>query len=138
MPSSNQRVINVVAAVINDHGLIFAAQRTESGPRLHKWEFPGGKVEAGETSLGALERELFEELAIGFTNPQFLLHVQHDYEAFMLEMDVFQVDLLPEQPIKLQVHQQGGWFKIEELQQLDFLPADIKIVKKLLEITSKP
>ena len=108
--NDNQPIIAVVAAIIYHDNKIFAAQRKELGVRFNKWEFPGGKIEKQETAIAALYRELEEELNIRVHNPRLFTHIQHDYEVFMLEMDVFFVDLLPNETIVYQAHKTGGWF----------------------------
>ncbi|MGI6714193.1 MAG: (deoxy)nucleoside triphosphate pyrophosphohydrolase [Bacilli bacterium] len=133
MEKSKKTIKNVVAAVIEKDNRIFAAQRKEKDLRYLKYEFPGGKIEKGESPLQALQRELKEELNIEIKNPTLLCHVSHDYGVFQLEMDVFLGEIVDETAIKYHVHHAGTWFTYEELDVDLFLPADQKVVKKLLK-----
>lgn len=121
----------VVAAVIYKDNKIFAAMRSEDGFMLNKWEFPGGKLEKGETDEMALVRELKEELGVRVKNITYFMHVDHEYEKFILHMNTYKCDA-DSDLLNLNVHKKGGFFSKEELALLDFLPADKPIIDRLL------
>ena len=81
--------IEVVAAVMKNGDKIFCAQRKDAGPLAKKWEFPGGKLEVGETPKEALKRELNEELNINVDVGEFIMTVEHQYPTFFITMHAF-------------------------------------------------
>ncbi|HIF9502652.1 TPA: (deoxy)nucleoside triphosphate pyrophosphohydrolase [Photobacterium damselae] len=125
--------IEVVAAILMFEECYLAVQR---GPAKldyisHKWEFPGGKVEKGETLEEAIARELQEELAITITDPQLLITIKHRYSDFDITMHCFVVDV--ESPeIVLSEHVAQRWLEKEELMDVDWAEADIPAVRKLM------
>lgn len=126
-------VIKVVAAVIRDcSGRIFATQRGY-GDFKDKWEFPGGKVEEGETPKDALVREIREELRAAITVGDLITTVEYDYPKFHLSMDCFYADLASEggNELTLTEHEAARWLLPGELDQVDWLPADVEVVKIL-------
>lgn len=110
----------------------FATQRGY-GDFKDFWEFPGGKVEPGESGEQALARELREELAVEVDVGEFLCTVEHDYPAFHLTMHCFFCTLAPGSSPTLLEHEAGRWVDACSLRYLDWLPADVKVVLALSE-----
>ncbi|MTC44815.1 NUDIX domain-containing protein [Providencia sp. wls1922] len=125
--------IEVVAAVLKNENKFLAVQRGFSKLDYisHKWEFPGGKVEAGETLVEAITRELNEELKITVTDPKFLLTIEHSYPDFDITMHCFVIEL-PNRTINLTEHIDFIWLSKEELRKVDWASADIPAVETLL------
>ena len=121
--------IEVVAAIIRKDDLIFATQRGY-GEFKDWWEFPGGKMEVGETSEEALKREIREELSTEINVDEFLCTVEYDYPAFHLTMHCYLCSLLTE-ALHLNEHEAARWLKLEDLDSVDWLPADKVVVEKL-------
>ncbi len=125
--------IEVVAAIIVHDELILCAQRNESKLKYisNKFEFPGGKIEKGETKREALKRELVEELNIEPNIKDIYLSVVHQYPDFELTMHSFlcHVDSMN---VTLNEHISCQWLKKEELTKLDWAAADLPIVQKLM------
>ena len=122
--------IEVVAAIIRKDDLIFATQRGY-GDFKDWWEFPGGKVEAGETPEEALKREIREELSTEINVDEFLCTVEYDYPAFHLTMHCYLCSLLTE-ALHLNEHEAARWLKLEDLDSVDWLPADLEVVETIL------
>lgn len=95
-----------------------------------KWEFPGGKVEAGETLVAAITRELEEELRITIAEPQFLLTVEHSYPDFDITMHCFVVNV-PTRELELTEHLDFRWLNKDQLWDLDWAAADVPAVEML-------
>lgn len=125
--------IEVVAAVLKNEDKFLAVQRGFSKLDYisHKWEFPGGKVEAGETLVAAIIRELNEELKITVTDPKFLLTIEHSYSDFDITMHCFVIEL-PNRTVELTEHINSLWLSKEELIKVDWASADIPAVEKIL------
>ncbi|UBX50033.1 (deoxy)nucleoside triphosphate pyrophosphohydrolase [Providencia alcalifaciens] len=125
--------IEVVAAVLKNENKFLAVQRGFSKLDYisHKWEFPGGKVEAGETLVAAIIRELSEELKITVTDPKFLLTIEHSYPDFDITMHCFVIEL-PNRTVELTEHINSLWLSKEELIKVDWASADIPAVEKIL------
>lgn len=125
--------VEVVAAIIKFDDEILCVQRAKNKlPYIsEKYEFPGGKVEAGETKKDALRRELFEELAIAVDIQSFFLTVVHNYRDFELTMHSFicKVDM---KEITLNEHIDAKWLTVDQLHSLDWAAADIPIVNKII------
>ncbi|HIF9213607.1 TPA: (deoxy)nucleoside triphosphate pyrophosphohydrolase [Photobacterium damselae] len=128
----NKKQIEVVAAVLMNGGQFLAVQRGESKLSYvsKKWEFPGGKVEAGETLVAAITRELEEELRITIAEPQFLLTVEHSYPDFDITMHCFVVDV-PTRELELTEHLDSRWLNKDQLWDLDWAAADVPAVEML-------
>lgn len=122
--------IEVVAAVIKKDNKYFCAQRNNKGELAKKWEFPGGKVEKGETLEESLKRELKEELKINVDIKEFLMTVKHEYNTFELTLHAFLCESLTEKFI-LTEHLDSKWLTKGELESLDWAAADIPIVEKI-------
>ena len=131
--SKNRKVINVSAAVIHDaQGRIFATQRGY-GEWKDWWEFPGGKIEAGETPEQALVREIREELNAELDIERFLQVVEYDYPKFHLTMHCF-LCTLKDKNVTLQEHEAARWLATSELHTVRWLPADLEILDDLSPI----
>ena len=124
-----RKAIEVVAAVIFDEqGRIFATQRGY-GEWKDWWEFPGGKMEAGETPEQALRREIHEELAAEIEVGELLRTIDYDYPDFHLTMHCFMCRL--EGRVTLLEHEAAKWLAPSELDSVRWLPADEEIIEKL-------
>ena len=121
--------IEVVAAIIRKEDKIFATQRGY-GEWKDWWEFPGGKMEAGETPEEALKREIREELSTEINVDEFLCTVEYDYPAFHLSMHCYLCSLLTE-ALHLNEHEAAKWLKKKELGSVKWLPADLEVVENI-------
>ena len=128
-----RRFVKVAAAVIRkeENGVkkIFATQRGY-GEYKDKWEFPGGKVENGETSEQALVREIKEELDTTINVGEKIYTIEYDYPDFHLSMDCFFAELTGGMPV-LKEHEAAKWADKESLDLLEWLPADMSLTEKL-------
>ena len=128
-----KRSIEVVAAIIVQDDKVFLAQR-DYGELKGKWEFPGGKVEEGESNEEALEREIKEELSTSIEVQAFFTHIDYDYPSFFLHMDVYFCRVLEGRLIASKgIHSDEGFFTKEELSSFDFCPADRIVADRLLK-----
>ena len=127
--------IEVVAGIIKDGDKIFATQRGY-GEFKDGWEFPGGKMESGETPQQALVRELKEELAIDVSVGDFLCTVDYDYPTFHLTMHCFLCSLQSE-ALHLNEHEAAKWLLMDELGSVKWLPADLEVVEALKRVKGK-
>jgi len=128
------KIVRVVAAVIrsiNDEGepIIFATQRGY-GDFKGGWEFPGGKIEEGETPREALQREIMEELNTKIEVGELIETIEYDYPTFHLSMDCFWSEII-EGDLELKEHAASKWLSLEELDSVEWLPADIDLIHKL-------
>ena len=121
--------IEVVAAIIRKGDKIFATQRGY-GEWKDWWEFPGGKMEAGETPEEALKREIQEELSTDISVDEFLCTVEYDYPQFHLTMHCYLCSLKTE-ALHLNEHEAARWLTKDELGSVKCLPADLKVIKEL-------
>ena len=121
--------IEVVAAIIRKEGRIFATQRGY-GEWQDWWEFPGGKMEAGETREEALRREIREELSAEISVDDFLCTVEYDYPKFRLRMHCFLCSLLSD-GLSLNEHEAAKWLQKDEMDSVKWLPADLKVLEEL-------
>jgi len=125
----NLKQIEVVAAIILKDDRIFATQRGY-GDFKDWWEFPGGKIEVGETPEEALVREIREELSADISVDKFLCTVEHDYPQFHLAMHCYLCSLQTE-ALHLNEHEAAQWLTKDELDSVKWLPADVKVVEAL-------
>lgn len=123
--------IKVVAAIIQKENKILATKRGY-GEFINIWEFPGGKIESGETKEQALVREIKEELNIEISVDKFAIDIEYQYPNFYLFMSCFMCSI-KEGSIELLEHNDGKWITKEELNTLNWLPADIDAVNYLKE-----
>lgn len=123
--------IKVVAAIIQKENKILATKRGY-GEFINMWEFPGGKIESGETKEQAIVREIKEELNIEISVDKFAMDIEYQYPNFYLFMSCFMCSI-KEGSIELLEHNDGKWITKEELNTLNWLPADIDAVNYLKE-----
>lgn len=128
----SKKHIEVVAAVLRNKGEFLAVQRGPSKLDYvsHKWEFPGGKVEAGETLVSAIARELDEELRITVNDPKFLLTIEHSYPDFDITMHCFVIEVFT-RDLVLTEHLDSRWLAKDQLWDVDWAAADIPVVEKI-------
>lgn len=127
------KTIEVVAAIIHDgHGRIFATQRGY-GEWKDYWEFPGGKMEPGETPEEALRREIWEELETRIAVERLVETVEWDYPAFHLTMHCYLCHV-ESGHLELKEHEAARWLTNAELESVEWLPADWKLIKTLQSI----
>ena len=128
------KTIRVVAAVIkavnkNGKPMIFATQRGY-GEFKGGWEFPGGKIEVGETPQEALKREIMEELDTEISVGELVDTIEYDYPEFHLSMDCFWCEIV-KGDLVLKEHEDARWLTKEQLNDVEWLPADIELVKNI-------
>lgn len=126
------KTIEVVAAIIKDNDKVLAICRGY-GEFINMWEFPGGKIEPNESKEDALHREISEELEVAINIEEFLMTVEYDYPNFHLTMHCF-ICTLKDGIIKLNDHNDACWANKDKLKELNWIPADLDIVDKLMNI----
>ena len=128
------KTIKVVAAVIkavnkNGEDIIFATQRGY-GEFKDGWEFPGGKIEEGETPQEALKREIMEELDTEISVGELIDTIEYDYPTFHLSMDCFWCEVIKGNLV-LKEAEDAKWLKKNELDKVDWLQADVELIGKI-------
>lgn len=126
----HMKVVRVVAAIIIENGKVFATQRGY-GEFKDGWEFPGGKIEPDETPEEAIVREIKEELDTEIEVVKLLDTVEYDYPKFHLSMDCFICKIVAGDLV-LKEHEAAKWLTKETLDSVEWLPADLGLVKKIL------
>lgn len=126
---TEMKTIKVVAAIIRKENCVFATQRGY-GDYKDWWEFPGGKVESGETPEAALVREIKEELASDILVEKYLTTVEHDYPEFHLSMACYWCSVKSGK-LTLLEHEAARWLPLDNLRQVNWLPADVKVVEAI-------
>ena len=121
--------IEVVAAIIYKDGEYFATQRGY-GEFEGMWEFPGGKIEPGESSEDALKREIQEELGVDIAIENLLCTTEYDYLSFHLTMHCYLCSIASGE-IELREHKSARWLRPEELGSVEWLPADKDVISRL-------
>lgn len=127
-----EEIVDVVAALIRDKDKFMICQRPAHKARGLLWEFVGGKVEAGETKQEALIRECEEELAIELSVEEEFMSVVHEYPDIKVHLTLFNAAIKNGVPQKLE-HNDLKWIRKEEIPQYAFCPADIEILKRIME-----
>ena len=133
------KTVKAVAAIIkavNENGetIIFATQRGY-GDFKGGWEFPGGKIESGETPQEALKREIIEELDTEVSVGELMDTVEYDYPQFHLSMDCFWCQIVRGNLV-LKEHEAARWLTKDELNNVEWLPADITLIEKIRNLLS--
>ena len=123
-------LVHVAVGVIKSGEQYFLTRRLEGTHQGGKWEFPGGKVENGESVYQALHRELEEEVAIDVLSCIPLITIEHDYGDKHVKLEVFVVDNFSNEP-QAQEGQEEGWFSYQEMLALDFPKANVDILEAL-------
>lgn len=123
------KTVRVVAAIIINDGKVFATQRGY-GECKDGWEFPGGKIDAGETPEEALVREIKEELDTEVKVKELLETVEYDYPKFHLSMDCF-ICKIKAGELVLKEHEASQWLTKETLDSVEWLPADLGLIEKI-------
>lgn len=123
------KTIRVAAAVIRSGDKIFAAARGY-GEFKGGWEFPGGKIEAGETPQEALKREIMEELETEISVGEIIDTIEYDYPEFHLSMDCFWCEILSGNLV-LKEAEDARWLAADELDSVEWLPADVTLIEKI-------
>jgi len=131
------RRIEVVAAIIRKGDKVFATQRGY-GPWKDWWEWPGGKMEPGETPQEALKREIKEELSSDIQIDRFLHTVEWDYPDFHLTMHCFLCSLTTEEAPHLNEHEAAKWLEARDLESVRWLPADLGLVPLIQQALQTP
>lgn len=132
MQIGKRKTVKVAAAIIKDTDHIFATQRGY-GEFKDGWEFPGGKIEDGETPQEALIREIKEELDTAIAVEKLIDVVEYDYPTFHLTMYCFLCTVVSGDLI-LKEHEAAKWLTKNQLRSIDWLPADIKLIDKIEKI----
>lgn len=129
-PKKELKYIEVSIGIIRKDGKIFIQKRPEKGLMAGLWEFPGGKVEKGETQRGALEREIKEELGISLKNIKLKQKIKHAYTSFKVNLHCFEADYAAGD-LKLGSAVEGKWIEPSELSHYPFPAANVKIIENL-------
>lgn len=129
----NESVVHAVVGIIQKKDRILVAERPRGKPFSGYWEFPGGKIEDGEASITALQRELYEELGIKVVVANFLFQHQHEYPDRQVCLDIWQVSEYQGEPHSGE-NQELQWLSLPDILQLKLLEGNFAIVTKLQEI----
>ena len=127
----DKKHIEVVSAIIEENGLYFVTKRKGTGESAYKWEFPGGKIEAGETKEEALVREIKEELACDIEVKEELFVTNYEYQSFTMTM--YSYKAIRKSGFKLLEHLDYKWLPLDELDSLDFSLADRIVIQELIK-----
>ena len=125
------KTIRVAAAVIREKEKIFATARGY-GELKGGWEFPGGKIEAGETPQDALKREIMEELETEISVGELIDTIEYDYPTFHLSMDCFWCEIISGKLV-LKEAEAARWLEKADLDSVEWLPADVTLIEKIRE-----
>ena len=127
----SERIVRVVAAVIENSGRYLITQRRATAVLPNLWEFPGGKVEPGERDEDALRREILERLDAKVRVCQMISFVRHPYERYTVDLHLYECELLSE--VRARAVQDFRWIESSEFDHFEFTPADEASMSKLLE-----
>ncbi|MDP3963233.1 MAG: (deoxy)nucleoside triphosphate pyrophosphohydrolase [bacterium] len=128
-------MLNVAAAIIEKNGKYLIAKRKAGSYRQGMWEFPGGKIEPGETPEACLERELMEELGIVTNVGEFIMENTYDYGDRVVRLLAYRVFYVSGE-FQLNAHDELRWVEANEFSQFDFVEADLPFVQRLISINS--
>ena len=128
----NRKVTEVVAALIWQENTFMICQRPAHKARGLLWEFVGGKVDPGESKQQALIRECREELAVEISVGDVFMEVLHEYPDLLVRLTLFNSAIVSGEPQMLE-HNDIQWITVEQIPDFDFCPADVDILKKLME-----
>jgi ADP-ribose pyrophosphatase len=126
------KTIKVVAAVIVHDGKVFATQRGY-GDWKDWWEFPGGKIDAGETPQEALKREIREELDSEISVERLIRSVEYDYPSFHISMNCYLCNLVSGSLV-LKEHEAAAWLDSRHIHEVKWLPADLEVLPELTKL----
>lgn len=129
---SKKKTLQVACALLVDKGKVLLAQRDESRFNAGLWEFPGGKLENGETAQQAITREIEEELNLSEIEYHYYCTVFHEYPTFYLKMDAFIANVDPKEVI-LKEHTAARWMLFKDVWRLPLAPADVSVAQVILE-----
>jgi len=129
---NSKKIVEVTAAIIRLDNRFLCAQRKDSSEQGGKWEFPGGKIELGESPEACLERELLEEFNIQAKCGKFLCENTHDYGDKIVKLKAYFVEHILGN-FQLLVHQDIKWLALDQISKLDWAEADLPIVNNLID-----
>ena len=128
----SERIVRVVAAVIESEGRYLITQRRSTAVLPNLWEFPGGKVEPGERDEEALQREIMHRLDAKVRVRQMISFVRHPYERYTVDLHLYECELLSE--VRTRAVQDFRWIGSNEFDDFEFTPADEASMNKLLGV----
>lgn len=132
-----EKMLKVVAALIKNNNKILIAKRATGDEEvIGKWEFPGGKVEEGETEEKAIEREIKEEFEVDIKANKFLKNNICEYPNKTVDLRLYECEYIKGK-FKLNSHSESKWVNPKELLKYDFAPADIPLAKYIIEMNTK-